>query len=68
MHLPDLPGVSALLDNIVVEFIPEGCGSEFGARELGKWIKIHAIDIQSEDVEDEADTEQFEQGRQFHDN
>ena len=67
MHLPDLPGVLAFLDNIVVELIPETCGSELWPRDLGKWIEIHAIDVQSEDVEDIADTEQFEQSRRVHD-
>lgn len=62
MHLPDLPGVSAFLDNIVVELVPETCGSELWPRNLGKGIKIHAIDIQPEDVKDREDRQQSEQG------
>ena len=66
MHLPDLPGVSALLDDIVVEFIPQSCGSELRPGKFGKWIKIDAIDIQAEDVEDKEKGKQFEQGGQLH--
>lgn len=66
MHLPDLPSVSAFLDDIVVELIPQTCGSELWPRKLGEWIKIDTIDIQAEDVEDKEDREQFEQGGQLH--
>ena len=31
----ELPGVLAFFDHIVVEFVPEGRGGEFGAGELG---------------------------------
>lgn len=66
MHLPDLPGVSAFLDDIVVELIPQSCGSELRSGNFGKWIKIDAIDIQAEDVEYKEKGEQFEQGGQLH--
>ena len=55
MHLPDLPGVSAVLDDIVVEFVPKTGGSELWPRNLGEWIEIDPIDIQSNDVQDERD-------------
>lgn len=53
VHLPDLPCVAALLDNIVVELIPKTGGSEFWPRDLGEWIKIHAINIQPNNIQDE---------------
>lgn len=66
MHLPDLPGVSALLDDIVIELIPQSRGSELRSGNFGQWMKIDAIDIQAEDVEDEENGKQFEQGGQLH--
>lgn len=53
VHLPNFPGISALLDNIVIEFIPKTSGSELWPRDLGEWIKIHAINIQPNNVQDE---------------
>ena len=66
MHLPDLPGVSALLDDIVVEFIPQSCGSELRSGNFGQWMEIDAIDIQARDVDDKENRKQFEQGGQLH--
>lgn len=55
MHLPDLPGVSTFQNNIVVELIPKTCGSELWPRDLGEGIKIHAVDIQPDEVKDEKE-------------
>ena len=67
MHFPDLPGVPALLDNIVVELIPETCGSELWPGKFGEWIKIHAIDIQPNDVKEGEGRKQLEQCPRLHD-
>lgn len=66
MHLPNSPGVSAFLDDIVVELIPQSCGGELWPGNLGKWVEVDAIDIQAEDVEDKENGKQFEQGGQLH--
>lgn len=66
MHLPDPPGISAFLDDIVVKFIPKSCGSELWPRNLGKWMEIDAIDIQAKDIEDRDNGKQFYQGGQLH--
>lgn len=55
VHLPDLPCVAALLDNIIVELIPKTGGSELWPRYFGERIKIHAINIQPDNVQDERD-------------
>ena len=52
MHFPYPPGVLSFQDNIVVELIPMTCGGELWPWNLGKRIKIHAVDIQANDVED----------------
>ena len=67
MHLLDLPGVSAALDNIVVELIPKTYGSNLWPRNLGKWIEIQAMDIQPDDIKDEEDREELEQCPRLHD-
>ena len=67
MHLLDLPGVPAALDNIVVELIPKTYSSNLWPRNLGKWIEIQAMDIQPNDVKDEEDREQLKQCPRFHD-
>lgn len=61
VHLPDLPGVLPFLDHIVIELIPEACGGELRARNTGEGIKIHAVYIQPNDIEEEGDEQQLEQ-------
>ena len=43
MHFRDPPGVTATLDDIVREFIPEGQCSEPRARKLGQRAEIQTI-------------------------
>ena len=67
MHLLDLPGVSAALDNIVIELIPKTYSSNLWPRNLGKRIEIQAMDIQPNDIKDEEDREQLKQCPRLHD-
>ena len=66
VHLLDLPGVSAALDNIVVEFIPKTYGSNLWSRNLGKRIEIQAMNIKPNDIKDEEDREQLKQYPRLH--
>ena len=68
MHTTNLKGVLAFLNNIVVKLVPQTCRREFWARELGQGVEIHAVDVQTEDIEDEESKEGNEigQGQEFH--
>lgn len=50
MHLLDLKGELALLDNIVVELVPLGERCESRSRELGQRAEVQAIDGQPHEI------------------
>ena len=52
MHLLYLEYELAALDDIVIEFIPEGYCGEFWAWEIGDGAKVEPIDCPRNDVED----------------
>ena len=66
VHFPYSPGVSSFQDHIVVELIPMTRGGKLWSWNFGKRIKIHAVDVQANNVEDGRDGKQLKQGRQLH--
>ena len=39
------------VQQIEVDFVPSGSGSQFGSRELGKWTEVYPIDDETDGIE-----------------
>jgi hypothetical protein len=64
MHTQYLRIVSAAENALIVELIPPSECREFGARKLGKGVKIKAIDGQSYEVGGYTDSNESQGARQ----
>lgn len=48
VHLLDFPQIGAILDNVIVEFVPGADGSQLGTRKQAEWMKAEIVhDFQS---------------------
>lgn len=54
VHLGNLRAVSATLDDIVIELIPQCQRSQFGAWEFGYWAPIKTIEGESNEIKKES--------------
>lgn len=50
VHLLDLVEVLSLVDDIVVQLVPEGCCSDLGTGELGDGREVKAVDHQANSI------------------
>ncbi len=51
VHLLNLPGVSATLEEVIVGLMPEGQGSKLGAWEFGDGAEVQSIDRYPDDID-----------------
>lgn len=51
MEILDVESEVALLDDLVVEFIPSRQARKFRAWEVGDWVEVQSVDAQANGVE-----------------
>lgn len=52
VHFFDFEDVSAMVEKIMVEFVPEGYGCEFGTGKRCEWVESDSIEVEKEDIEE----------------
>ena len=58
MHVLDVKGELALAGDLVVDLVPSREGGKLGAGEFGKRVKVEAVGVEADEVEEpEGDAE-----------
>ena len=63
VHVADAENVVATVEEVIIEFIPEGHRCEARAGVFGKGVQSEAVGVEEEDVEDEGGSEGGSDGR-----
>ena len=66
MQFLDLEGVLTFQNHIVVELIPQTCSGKLWSRDMREFVKVHAVDIEPEHIEDESNGKDFSELITFH--